>query len=56
MPLSGQDCSAEPLDRAFDDVGDVDGDVAARADNLAHGFGALLCRVRTARSGAVLLE
>ena len=31
-------------------------DFADRADNLAHGFGALLCRVRTARSGAVLLE
>jgi S-DNA-T family DNA segregation ATPase FtsK/SpoIIIE len=31
-------------------------DVADRADNLAHGFGAMLCRVRTARSGAVLLE
>ncbi len=29
---------------------------ADRADNLAHGFGALLCRVRSARSGAVLLE
>ena len=26
-------------------------DVAKRAENLAHGFGALLCRVRTARSG-----
>jgi DNA segregation ATPase FtsK/SpoIIIE, S-DNA-T family len=31
-------------------------DFAARADNLAHGFGAMLCRVRTARSGAVVLE
>ena len=31
-------------------------DFADRADNLAHGFGALLCRVRTARSGAVVLE
>jgi S-DNA-T family DNA segregation ATPase FtsK/SpoIIIE len=30
--------------------------VADRADNLAHGFGAMLCRVRTARSGAVVLE
>ena len=30
--------------------------VADVADNLAHGFGAMLCRVRTARSGAVLLE
>jgi S-DNA-T family DNA segregation ATPase FtsK/SpoIIIE len=29
---------------------------ADRADNLAHGFGALLCRVRSARSGAVVLE
>ena len=31
-------------------------DFARHAENLAHGFGALLCRVRTARSGAVLLE
>jgi DNA segregation ATPase FtsK/SpoIIIE, S-DNA-T family len=31
-------------------------EVADRADNLAHGFGAMLCRVRTARSGTVLLE
>src|SRR5262249_46166583 len=31
-------------------------DVSARADNLAHGFGAILCRVRSHRPGAVLLE
>jgi DNA segregation ATPase FtsK/SpoIIIE, S-DNA-T family len=31
-------------------------DFADRADNLAHGFKAMLCRVRTARSGAVVLE
>jgi S-DNA-T family DNA segregation ATPase FtsK/SpoIIIE len=31
-------------------------DYASHADNLAHGFGAMLCRVRSARSGAVLLE
>jgi DNA segregation ATPase FtsK/SpoIIIE, S-DNA-T family len=31
-------------------------DFAQRADNLAHGFGALLCRIRSARSGAVVLE
>ena len=31
-------------------------DFAARADNLAHGFRAMLCRVRSARSGAVVLE
>jgi S-DNA-T family DNA segregation ATPase FtsK/SpoIIIE len=29
---------------------------ADRADNLAHGFRAILCRVRSARSGAVVLE
>jgi DNA segregation ATPase FtsK/SpoIIIE, S-DNA-T family len=31
-------------------------DFAARVDNLAHGFGAYLCRVRTARPGSVVLE
>lgn len=31
-------------------------DFAARADNLAHGFGATLCRVRTARPGGLVLE
>jgi DNA segregation ATPase FtsK/SpoIIIE, S-DNA-T family len=31
-------------------------DFAARADNLAHGFGALICRVRTARPGFLILE
>ena len=31
-------------------------DFAKHAENLAHGFGAMLCRVRTAKSGAVLLE
>jgi DNA segregation ATPase FtsK/SpoIIIE, S-DNA-T family len=31
-------------------------DFAARADNLAHGFGAHLCRVRTARPGWLVLE
>ncbi len=31
-------------------------DLAKRADNLAQGFGALLCRVRSARSGRVVLE
>ena len=31
-------------------------DFAACAENLAHGFGAMLCRVRTARPGAVVLE
>ncbi len=31
-------------------------DIARHAEALAHGFGALLCRVRTARSGRVVLE
>src|SRR5262245_55649509 len=31
-------------------------DFAARADNLAHGFGAMLCRIRTASPGALVLE
>ena len=31
-------------------------DFADRADNLAHGFGALLCWVRTTKAGAVVLE
>ena len=31
-------------------------DFADHAENLAHGFGAMLCRVRSARSGAVVLE
>jgi DNA segregation ATPase FtsK/SpoIIIE, S-DNA-T family len=31
-------------------------DLAGHAEALAHGFGALLCRVRTGRSGRVVLE
>jgi len=31
-------------------------DFATRAPNLAHGFGAVLCRVRSAKPGAVVLE
>src|ERR1022692_1825007 len=31
-------------------------DFANRAPNLAHGFGAMLCRVRTGRPGALVLE
>jgi DNA segregation ATPase FtsK/SpoIIIE, S-DNA-T family len=31
-------------------------DFAARAPNLAHGFGAMLCRVRTASPGSLVLE
>jgi DNA segregation ATPase FtsK/SpoIIIE, S-DNA-T family len=31
-------------------------DFSKRADNLAHGFGAMICRIRSARSGALVLE
>jgi DNA segregation ATPase FtsK/SpoIIIE, S-DNA-T family len=31
-------------------------DFAARADNLAHGFGAMLCRIRSATPGSLVLE
>jgi DNA segregation ATPase FtsK/SpoIIIE, S-DNA-T family len=31
-------------------------DFATRADNLAHGFGAILCRIRSASPGALVLE
>jgi len=36
--------------------GQAPADFAARAENLANGFGALLCRVRSARPGFVILE
>jgi S-DNA-T family DNA segregation ATPase FtsK/SpoIIIE len=37
-------------------AGQSPADFAARVDNLAHGFGAFLCRVRTSRPGWLLLE
>jgi S-DNA-T family DNA segregation ATPase FtsK/SpoIIIE len=36
--------------------GQAPADFANRAENLAHGFGALLCRVRSARPGFLILE
>jgi S-DNA-T family DNA segregation ATPase FtsK/SpoIIIE len=36
--------------------GQAAADFATRADNLAHGFGAMLCRVRSASPGALVLE
>jgi DNA segregation ATPase FtsK/SpoIIIE, S-DNA-T family len=36
--------------------GQAPADFAARAENLANGFGALLCRVRTSRPGFLILE
>ena len=58
LPVLGKVRSTRYIDRV--QVRLVSGQSAAQvadvADNLAHGFGAILCRVRTARSGAVLLE
>jgi DNA segregation ATPase FtsK/SpoIIIE, S-DNA-T family len=55
LPVLGKVCSTRYVDRV--QVRLVSGQSAADvAENLAHGFGALLCRVRTARSGAVVLE
>ncbi len=36
--------------------GQAPADFAARAENLANGFGAILCRVRSARPGFLILE
>jgi DNA segregation ATPase FtsK/SpoIIIE, S-DNA-T family len=58
LPVLGKVTATRYVDRVY--VRLVSGQSAAdftdHAENLAHGFRALLCRVRTARSGAVVLE
>lgn len=58
LPLLGPVTSTGYTDRLH--VGLVSGqspvDFAQRADNLAHGFGALACRIRTASPGSVVVE
>ena len=58
VPVLGKVSSTRYTDRVL--VGVVSGQAvatfAARAENLAHGFGAMLCRVRTARPGFLILE
>ena len=58
LPVLGKVRSTRYVDRVQVRLvsGQSAAEVADVADNLAHGFGAILCRVRTARSGAVLLE
>jgi S-DNA-T family DNA segregation ATPase FtsK/SpoIIIE len=58
LPVLGKVTSTRYTDRVVVRLvsGQSASDFADRADNLAHGFGAMLCRVRTAQSGAVLLE
>ena len=58
LPVLGKVAATRYVDRVYVRLvsGQSAADFADRADNLAHGFGALLCRVRTAKSGAVVLE
>ena len=58
LPVLGKVTATKYTDRVYVRLvsGQSAADFAKCAENLAHGFGALLCRVRTARSGAVVLE
>jgi S-DNA-T family DNA segregation ATPase FtsK/SpoIIIE len=58
LPALGKVTTTGYVDRVIVALvsGQSPADVADRADNLAHGFRALLCRVRTARPGMVILE
>jgi S-DNA-T family DNA segregation ATPase FtsK/SpoIIIE len=58
LPALGKVTSTGYTDRVAVTLvsGQSGADVAARADNLAHGFGAILCRVRSYRPGAIILE
>ena len=58
LPVLGKVTATRYVDRVQVRLvsGQSAADFAKRADNLAHGYRALLCRVRTGRSGAVVLE
>jgi S-DNA-T family DNA segregation ATPase FtsK/SpoIIIE len=58
LPVLGKVTATRYTDRVMVRLvsGQCAADFANCAENLAHGFGALLCRVRTARSGRVVLE
>jgi DNA segregation ATPase FtsK/SpoIIIE, S-DNA-T family len=58
LPVLGKVSATRHVDRVLVRLvsGQSPADFARHADNLAHGFGALLCRVRSARSGMVVLE
>jgi S-DNA-T family DNA segregation ATPase FtsK/SpoIIIE len=58
LPVLGKVTSTRYTDRVAVRLvsGQSPADLAKCAQELAHGFGALLCRVRTARSGRVVLE
>ncbi len=58
LPVLGKVTSTPYTDRVAVRLvsGQSAADFASRAENLAHGFGAMTCRVRTARPGALVLE
>jgi len=58
VPVLGKVRSTRYTDRVAVRLasGQAPADYAARAENLAHGFAALLCRVRSARPGFLILE
>jgi S-DNA-T family DNA segregation ATPase FtsK/SpoIIIE len=58
LPVLGKVTATRYVDRVQVRLvsGQSAGDFARCAENLAQGFGALLCRVRSARSGRVVLE
>jgi S-DNA-T family DNA segregation ATPase FtsK/SpoIIIE len=58
LPVLGKVTATKYTDRVAIRLvsGQSPADVARHAEALAHGFGALLCRVRSARSGRVVLE
>jgi S-DNA-T family DNA segregation ATPase FtsK/SpoIIIE len=58
LPVLGKVTSTPYTDRVLTGIvsGQSADDFARRAEALAHGFGALLCRVRTARPGWLVLE
>ncbi|HYA52475.1 MAG TPA: FtsK/SpoIIIE domain-containing protein, partial [Streptosporangiaceae bacterium] len=58
LPVLGKVTATRYTDRVAVRLvsGQSPADIAKHAEALAHGFGALLCRVRSARSGRVVLE
>ena len=58
LPVLGKVTATRYTDRVQVQLvsGQSAADFATRAENLAHGFGAMLCRVRTAVPGALVLE
>ncbi|MGO9079856.1 MAG: FtsK/SpoIIIE domain-containing protein [Streptosporangiaceae bacterium] len=58
LPVLGKVTSTGYTDRALVRLvsGQCSADFAAKADNLAESFGVLLCRIRSARRGWVVLE